>query len=199
MASDFDNIRAGMQTREDESSSGQAMFIAALIGVLIIGAGIGYLLLPRSSAAPVTSSPTQSAQVTAQPQQHSKSELKQMRRAAMKMFMETQSELLSCAQTQRHMSNVYQAYSARNLPKYQAWNDLLFNNQKLSKLGQDMNQFEAQAYVLTGGMQNDVREVFGDINMQLGATSKKIDPVKCGQLNAAVQRRQRDLEMPPKH
>lgn len=198
MASDFDDIRAGMQTREDDSSSGQATFIAALVGVLIFGAGIGYLLLPRGGTAPVTTSPTQSASVAAEPQKISKSELKKMRRAAMQMFVETQSELLSCARTQQHMSSVYQTYSDRNLPKYRAWNDLLFNNQKLSKLGKDMNQLEAQAYVLTGGMQNDVREVFGDINMQLGATGAQVDPIKCGQLNAAVQRRQRDLEMPPK-
>lgn len=200
MASDFEDIRAGMETKDKDASSGQGLFMALLMAVLVVGAGIGYLVLPRD-AAPQTTSASGYAQaatkVSAKPKKFKKSELKKMRRAAIKMYMETQGELMSCAQSQRHMAGVFQAYSARNLPKYQAWNDLLSPTSKLAKLGKDKNSLEAQAYIITGGMQNDVQETFQDINMQLNSYGKQIDPVKCGQLNAAVQRRQRDLEMPP--
>lgn len=200
MASEFEDIRAGMQSQKSDTSSGQGLFMALLMAVLVVGAGIGFLVIPRDAGTQTISAFGEiqtAAKTSTKPKKIKNSELKKMRRAALKMYMETQGELMSCAQSQRHMAGVFQAYSARNLPKYQAWNDLLSPTSKLAKMGTDKLSLEAQAYIITGGMQMDVNETFKDVNMQLNSYGKKVDPIKCGQLNAAVQRRQRDLEMPP--
>lgn len=191
MASDFEKIRTEMVVQEDQASSGQAMFLFLLIAVLVIGAGIGYLVIPRgatSGSAIVAEHNSTAVQTT-----YSKSELKQMRRQALAQFRETQAELRHCASGQRHMSVVLKSYTQRNQAAYNAWQDMFEMTSKM----RDASALESTAYVLTGQMQADTREMFQDVALELNAHGRKIDPIKCGQLNAAVQRRQRDISLPP--
>ena len=191
MASDFEKIRTEMVVQEDQASSGQAMFLFLLIAVLVIGAGIGYLVIPRGTAsgsAIVAEHNSTAVQTT-----YSKSELKQMRRQALAQFRETQAELRHCASGQRHMSAVLKSYTQRNQAAYNAWQDMFEMTSKM----RDASALESTAYVLTGQMQADTREMFQDVALELNAHGRKIDPIKCGELNAAVQRRQRDISLPP--
>lgn len=191
MASDFEKIRTEMVVQEDQASSGQAMFLFLLIAVLVIGAGIGYLVIPRGTAsgsAIVAEHNSTAVQTT-----YSKSELKQMRRQALAQFRETQAELRHCASGQRHMSVVLKSYTQRNQAAYNAWQDMFEMTSKM----RDASALESTAYVLTGQMQADTREMFQDVALELNAHGRKIDPIKCGELNAAVQRRQRDISLPP--
>jgi hypothetical protein len=191
MASDFEKIRTELVAQEDQASSGQTMFLFLLIAVLVIGAGIGYLVIPRGAAsdsAIVAEHNSTAAQTT-----YKKSELKQMRREALAQFRETQAELRHCASGQRHMSAVLTSYTQRNQAAYNAWQDMFEMTSKM----RDASALESTAYVLTGQMQADTREMFQDVALELNAHGRKIDPIKCGELNAAVQRRQRDISLPP--
>jgi len=191
MASDFEKIRTEMVVQEDQASSGQAMFLFLLIAVLVIGAGIGYLVIPRGAAS--GSAIVAEHNSAAVPTTYKKSELKQMRRQALAQFRETQAELRHCASGQRHMSVVLKSYTQRNQAAYNAWQDMFEMTSKM----RDASALESTAYVLTGQMQADTREMFQDVALELNAHGRKIDPIKCGELNAAVQRRQRDISLPP--
>ena len=191
MASDFNHIRADLQGRKTEESSGQMAFIAALVAVLAIGGVIGYMMLPSGKSQNPVAVAEKSEPKKPKAKKLKKAELKKMRRAELSKFRQTQAQLLTCVQSQRHMLGVHKAYTARNQAKYQAWHTLLDPAAKLSKMG-DMNALEAQAFMMTGG-QNTVQDMFEEIEMELNAYNQKIDVVKCGQLNSRVQRRELDL------
>ena len=199
MASDFENIRSELVSQKVEESSGQTLFMIMLVAVLVIGGVIGYMVIPRgSSTSGVTmASASQPASSAATPvKKYKASELKKMRRAEMRKFRETQAELRYCASGQRHLSVVLTSYTNRNQAAFNAWSDLSNSSKKLAGMG-GKSSLESTAYMLTGGMQADVRDVFKDIELELNSAGQKIDPIKCGQLNTEVQRRQRDLDMPP--
>ena len=191
MASDFERIRTELTGQEDQSSSGQTMFLFLLIAVLVIGAGIGYLVIPRGDTAGTAVVAEQNS--TAVKTTYKKSELKQMRREALAQFRETQAELRHCASGQRHMSVVLKSYTQRNQAAYNAWQDMFEMTTKM----RGASALESTAYVLTGQMQADTREMAQDVALELNAHGRKIDSIKCGELNAAVQRRQRDISLPP--
>ncbi|MEM9055501.1 MAG: hypothetical protein AAGB16_09265 [Pseudomonadota bacterium] len=193
MSSDFKTIRADLQGHKTADSSGQMTFIALLVAVLAIGGVIGYMMLPSGSNTHQIAVAEKAEPQKPKAKKLKKSQLKKMRHAELRKFLETQGELRSCAMSQRHLTHVYQSYTKRNQAKYEAWNTLFYPGQKLSDLGKDMNALEGQAYMLGGGMQNDVKDIFSDIEMELNAYNKKIDPIKCGQLNTRVQRRELDL------
>lgn len=195
MASDFNNIRADLQGRQAEEPSGQMMFIGLLVGVLAIGGVIGYMLLPQDSNSQVVSVAERSEPTKPKAKKLKKSELKKLRKAEMAKFRETQTQLISCASSQRHMIKVYETYNARNQSKYDAWRAAYDPAKKLSKMG-EMNALEANAFMLTGG-QSAVNDMFAEVQMELGAYDKKIDPIECGNLNARVQRRELDLKDAP--
>ncbi len=167
------------------------MFLFLLIAVLVIGAGIGYLVIPRGDAqgSVIVAEHNSTAIKTT----YKKSELKRMRREALAQFRETQAELRHCASGQRQMSVVLKSYTQRNQAAYNAWQDMFEMTTKM----RGASALESTAYVLTGQMQADTREVFQDVALELNAHGRKIDPIKCGELNAAVQRRQRDISSPP--
>lgn len=197
MASDFENIRSELVNQTvEEPSSGNTLFICLLVGVLVIGSVIGYLVIPRGSNTSNVAAAERSDPQATPAKTYKTSELKTMRRDAMRTFRETQAELRHCASGQRHMSVVLTSYTNRNQANYNAWSNLFDSSKKLAEMGQK-NGLETTAYMLTGGMQADVRDVFKDIELELGAHGREIDPLKCGELNAAVQRRQRDLDTPP--
>ncbi len=199
MASDFESIRSDLLSQKEEASSGQTLFLFMLIAVLVVGSAIGYMVIPREAdTGGVVVAETSAQQVASSTpaKKYKTSELKKMRRAEMRKFRETQAELRHCASDQRHMSVVLTSYTNRNQASFNAWSNLLDSQKKLAEMGQK-NSLESTAYVLTGGMQADVRDVFKDIEVELNSYGREIDPIKCGQLNAAVQRRQRDLETPP--
>lgn len=191
MASDFDHIRSNLQEHEPETSSGQTGFVAALVGVVAIGGLIGFMILPKSPASPEKTT-------TAQPQADqklSKSDLKQMRSAELDKFRTTQATLIQCIKSQPNMASVHQAYIARNQSRQQAWFKLDSPVDRLNKLA-TMNQLEATAYMMTQGGRAH-RDILEDIYREVGASQVKIDPIKCGQLNSKVQRRELDLKPVP--
>lgn len=194
MASDFENIRSNLQGHEPEKSSGQAGFIAALVGVIAIGGLVGFMIMPKS-----TTSPERSETATApKPQAEkklSKSDLKRMRSAELDKFRTTQATLVQCVKSQPSMASVYQAYVARNQSRQQAWFKLDSPVDRLNKLAK-MNQLEATAYMMTQGGKAH-RDIVEDIHREIGAANVKIDPIKCGQLNSKVQRRELDLKPVP--
>ncbi|MEL6861571.1 MAG: hypothetical protein AAGL11_07020 [Pseudomonadota bacterium] len=193
MASDFDNIRSNLRQQQQapERSSGQLGFIIALVAVIALGGVIGYLALPKDSA-PRMSSASETAPAA---KAVSKSDLKEMRRAELNKYRETQVTLLQCVKSQRSMESVYKAYLARNASLRQAWYEIDSPMDRLNKLT-EMNQLEATAYMMTRG-RDAQRDLMSDIEADLGSARMKIDPIKCGQLNAQVQRRELDLKPIP--
>ena len=199
MASDFENIRSELANQPVEEPPNQTLFLCLLAAVLVIGGVIGYMVIPRSSHTSTTAAVGASQQQVSAPspaKKYKTSELKKIRRVEMRKFRQTQAELHFCSSEQRHLSVVLTSYTNRNQASYNAWSSLFDSSKKLADLGQK-NGLESTAYMLTGGMQADVRDVFKDIELELGAHGREIDPLKCGELNSAVQRRQRDLETPP--
>lgn len=196
MASDFDNIRSNLRASEPEKSPNQLGFILTLVGVVAIGGAIGFLLLPKGSSTAAEQAEAGSAPAAqAAVQALSEAELKQMRREELLKFRETHTMLMSCARSQNHMRTVHQSYQARNIERQKAWFKLFDPTETLRKMT-DMNQLEAHAYMLTRG-QGDMQEIIADINTEVGASRVGIDPIKCGQLNAQVQRRELDLKPIP--
>lgn len=199
MASDFENIRSELVSQKVEESSGQTLFMIMLVAVLVIGGVIGYMVIPRgsnTSGVTVASASQQATSAAAPVKKYKTSELKKMRRTEMRKFRETQAELRYCASGQRHLSVVLTSYTNRNQAAFNAWSDFQNSGNRLAGMG-GKSSLESTAYMLTGSMQADVRDVFKDIELELNSAGQKIDPIKCGQLNTEVQRRQRDLEMPP--
>ena len=196
MASEFDDIRADLLSQKEESSSGQTLFLFMLVAVLAIGGVIGYLVLPRDAGVSNANvaSVSQAAGTTATPvKKYKKSELRKMRRVEMRKFRETQAELRNCTTSPGRTSAIFTSYTNRNQPAYNAWQALY----DPSKAMVGANALESSAFVLTGGAQRNAQEMFKDIEVELNAHGRAVDPIKCGQLNAEVQRRQRDLPMPP--
>lgn len=194
MPSELNDIRSNLRDQVPETGQNESQlgFILLLVGVIGLGGLIGFVVMPKSSAPSA-----QAAQVQTEPAPKplSKRALKDMRRAELKTFTETQTQLLSCAQSQRHMMAVHQAYVTRNMDRRNAWYALNDPTQRMSKMA-EMNQMEATAYMLTQG-NGDVREMMQDITMQVNGSRRKIDPIKCGQLNSQVQRRELDLKPIP--
>lgn len=195
MASDFNDIRANLRGQEPEQSQNQLGFILLLIGVIGLGGLIGFLIMPKADAPIVQAETSQSQAQPVAEQKLSKKELKAMRRAELRKFAQTQTQLISCAQSQRHMMNVYQAYLARNMERRNAWYGLNDPVKRMEKMA-EMNQMEITAYMLTQG-NGDVRDMMEDVAMQVNSAQTKIDPIKCGHLNGQVQRRELDLKPVP--
>lgn len=195
MASDFNDIRANLRGQEPEKSENQLGFILLLIGVIGLGGLIGFAVMPKSNAPIVQAETSQAPAQPAAEQKLSKKELKAMRRAELQKFAQTQTQLIQCAQSQRHMMNVYQAYLARNMDRRNAWYGLNDPVKRMEKMA-EMNQMEITAYMLTQG-NGDVRDMMEDVAMQVNSSQAKIDPIKCGQLNGQVQRRELDLKPVP--
>ncbi len=196
MASDFDDIREELLSQREEPNSGQALFVFLLVSVLAIGAVIGYMVLPRDSGPQAIQMASVSETTPAEPAKaktYKTSDLKKLRLSEMRKFRNTQAELRNCAPPESRVNIALDTYTNRNQAAYTAWSDLFDNTEKLAK----MNGLESSAYILTGSMQNDVKDVFADMAVELNAHDSKVDPIKCGQLNGEVQRRQRDLDFPP--
>ena len=193
MASDFENIRSNLrqQQQDPEPSSGQMGFNIALVAVIALGGLIGFLVLPKESGSR-TASVSKAAPET---QAVSKSELKEMRRVELDKYRETQVTLMQCVRSQRGIESVYRAYLARNASLRQAWYEIDSPIDRLNKLT-EMNQLEATAYLMTRG-RDAQSDLLSDIEADLGSARMKIDPIKCGQLNAKVQRRELDLKPIP--
>ena len=192
MASDFETIRADLQERRPEQNTGQLKFFGALIAVIALGGLLGFLVLPDSEAESRVGANASAATEAPKPIMASRATLKKTRRAELTKYRETQIKLLRCADSQRHMAQVYKTYSDRNLAAYQGWHRLFDPSETLK----NMNPLQAQAFALT--QQNALRnQIMEDINMDVKAVQTKIDPVACGQLNTSVQRRQLDLKPVP--
>lgn len=196
MASDFDDIREELLSQQGDPSSGQGLFVFLLISVLMIGGVIGYVAMPREGASQSPQIVSASVDASVKPTKaktYKKSELKTLRLSEMRKFRNTQAELRNCASEKGKVNIALQTYTNRNQAAFTAWSALFDNTEKLAK----MNGLESSAYVLTGSMQNDVKDVFADMAVELNAHGSQVDPIKCGQLNGEVQRRQRDLDFPP--